>query len=133
MYILYSAKLNRYYVGHCGESIEQRLAKHLSNHSGFTGKVKDWQLVHSESYDSKKKTCARKRQIKKWKSRKLIEQLIISPRKNPPKILHRIAPAANLLHFGKEEVAAFNEVEFIFGEFAAVVVEEDEFAIGIVG
>jgi putative endonuclease len=40
-YILYSKELNQYYIGHTSESLEERLRKHLSNHTGFTAKAKD--------------------------------------------------------------------------------------------
>ncbi|CAA9203262.1 hypothetical protein FLA105534_04530 [Flavobacterium bizetiae] len=41
-YILYSKTLNQYYLGHTSEGLDERLRKHLSNHSGFTGKAKGW-------------------------------------------------------------------------------------------
>ena len=48
-YILFSNDLDKYYVGHCQAPIEQRLQKHLTNHKGFTGKAKDWIVVHCEA------------------------------------------------------------------------------------
>jgi GIY-YIG catalytic domain. len=47
-YILYSPTRKRYYVGHTTEPIEERVRKHKSNHSGFTGKTGDWRVVYSE-------------------------------------------------------------------------------------
>ena len=44
LYILYSKTLGRYYVGHCEAPLEERLRRHLSNHKGFTGKAKDWEV-----------------------------------------------------------------------------------------
>ncbi len=52
-YILYSKFLNQYYIGHTSEGLEERLRKHLSNHSGFTGKSKDWIIVYSEEFETK--------------------------------------------------------------------------------
>ena len=76
VYILYSAYLNRYYVGYTGGVIEARLSKHNSIHNGFTGKNPDWVIKHSEVYETKKQAMQRERQIKAWKSRVKIELLI---------------------------------------------------------
>ena len=76
VYILYSAVLDKYYIGHTGESIEERLRKHLSDHSGFTGKAKDWKVVFLETFATKEEAYTRERQLKNWKSRKRIEALI---------------------------------------------------------
>ena len=75
-YILYSKTLNRYYIGSTDSSLEDRLKKHLSDHSGFTGKAKDWFVAYSECYKDKKDSLHRERQIKSWKSRVKIEELI---------------------------------------------------------
>jgi len=48
--------------------LPERLRKHNSNHSGFTGKYNDWKIVYSEKFVSKSEAYARERQIKKWKS-----------------------------------------------------------------
>ena len=76
-YILYSAKLDRYYIGST-EDISMRLKEHLWNHKGFTSKAKDWELKYSESFETKTAAMSREGQIKNWKSRKLIEKLITS-------------------------------------------------------
>ncbi|MGY6522384.1 MAG: GIY-YIG nuclease family protein [Mongoliitalea sp.] len=39
-YILYSQTLDKYYLGHTCDILEDRLRRHLSNHKGFTGKLK---------------------------------------------------------------------------------------------
>jgi putative endonuclease len=75
-YILYSASANKYYIGHTTEPLEERIRKHNSNHKGFTGKSSDWKLVYFEVRLTKKDAYERERQVKKWKSRKLIEKLV---------------------------------------------------------
>ena len=75
-YILYSESLDRYYIGHTADNLQERLRKHLSFHNGFTGKAKDWQIVHFEKFDSKPGAFARERQVKAWKSRAKIEKII---------------------------------------------------------
>jgi putative endonuclease len=74
---MYSKILGSYYIGSTSD-IEERFRLHLSNHSGFTGKAKDWEVVFKEIYESKINAQVRERQIKGWKSRKLIEKLISS-------------------------------------------------------
>jgi putative endonuclease len=48
-YILYSKKLDRYYIGATSE-----LAAHIDNHvwskKGFTSTAKDWTLKYSEAF-----------------------------------------------------------------------------------
>ncbi|WP_026449916.1 GIY-YIG nuclease family protein [Aequorivita capsosiphonis] len=78
VYILYSEELNRFYIGHTRESINERLRKHLSAHSGYTSKAKDWILKYTETFDCKKKAYARELYIKKQKSVKFILALINS-------------------------------------------------------
>lgn len=75
---LYSAELDRYYIGHTGESMDERLMKHLSNHSRYTAKAKDWSLMYTEEYSSKAEAYSREREIKRKKSKKYIENLISS-------------------------------------------------------
>ena len=75
LYILYSETLNKYYVGST-QNIENRIQEHLYNHRGFTSKVKDWKLVYTEEYQTREEAYARERQIKRWKSRVKIEQLV---------------------------------------------------------
>ena len=75
-YILYSAKIDRYYIGYTTESMTDRLQKHLRNHSGFTGQTKDWLVVYTEIFSSSSEAFARERAVKGWKSRKKIEALI---------------------------------------------------------
>jgi putative endonuclease len=76
LYILKSVQLDKFYIGSTGSTLDSRLQKHLTDHSGFTAKTKDWKIVYSEEYDSIEEAAKRERQIKKWKSRKMIEQLV---------------------------------------------------------
>jgi putative endonuclease len=76
VYILYSAYLDRYYVGYTGEALDSRRRKHNSSHKGFTGKKPDWVVKYTEIFASKKEAMDRETEIKNWKSRKMIEKLI---------------------------------------------------------
>ncbi|WP_144602824.1 GIY-YIG nuclease family protein [Algoriphagus algorifonticola] len=75
-YILFSKEADKYYLGHTCDCLEERVRKHLSNHKGFTGKNKDWRLVYQEEFESKSDAFARERQVKSWKSKKKITELI---------------------------------------------------------
>ncbi len=74
-YIIYSPTKDRYYVGSC-EDVAKRLIKHNTNHAGFTGKTGDWQIKWAEVHPDKPSAMEREKQIKAWKSRKMIEKLI---------------------------------------------------------
>lgn len=75
-YILYSNSLDQYYIGHTSQSLEERLRKHVSNHSGFTGKAKDWIVIYFEGFETKSLAYKRELEVKKWKSRVRVEKLI---------------------------------------------------------
>ena len=75
-YILFSSARNKYYVGHTGDRIEERLRKHNSNHMGYTGKVRDWEIVYAELYHLKEEAYRREREVKGWKSRIKIKNLV---------------------------------------------------------
>jgi putative endonuclease len=75
VYIIFSRSRNRYYIG-CTSDLPERIKKHNTNHSGFTGKTLDWEVVYTESFVAKVEALKREKQIKGWKSRKLLEKLI---------------------------------------------------------
>ena len=76
VYILYSSDIDNYYIGYTGNLIDERLEKHNAKHKGFTGKNIDWVIKYTEEYSTKHEAMKRERQIKSWKSRIKIEQLI---------------------------------------------------------
>ena len=74
-YILYSENRDRYYIGST-QDIEDRIERHLTSSRGFTSRAKDWELKYCEEFATREEAYARELQIKKWKSRKMIEKLI---------------------------------------------------------
>ena len=78
VYILYSFQLDKFYVGHTCDEMDERLRKHLSDHSGYTSKAKDWDVVYTEPYSDKPSAYRRELELKARKSRKLIIELIES-------------------------------------------------------
>ena len=75
-YILYSAKLDKYYIGSTGD-LEGRLQRHNTSNQGFTSTGKPWILKYSESFETKAGALKRELQLKSWKNRATIEDLII--------------------------------------------------------
>ena len=75
VYILHSVVLDRYYIG-SSQNPQERLNKHLANHKGFTGKSKDWVICYFEEFETKSEALKRENQIKGWKNKDRIKQLI---------------------------------------------------------
>ena len=75
-YIIYSDSNNQYYVGYTYE-LKLRLERHNLGWSKSTKSGIPWRLVYHEEYPAKSEAMSREREIKKWKSRKLIEKLIV--------------------------------------------------------
>lgn len=75
IYILFSEKVNRYYVGE-SEDPNKRLESHLSGISKYTSIADGWKIVYTESFTKRTEAIKRENQIKKKKSRKYIEWLI---------------------------------------------------------
>jgi len=75
VYILFSEKLNKYYIGFTSD-LNARIIRHNQGGKSFTGKTNDWKIVYSEEFEEKTEAINRETQIKGWKSRKMVEKLI---------------------------------------------------------
>ncbi|PQJ09874.1 excinuclease ABC subunit C [Flavipsychrobacter stenotrophus] len=75
VYILYSFKTDKYYIGHTG-NMDDRLMRHNGGRSTATKSGVPWLLKYTEKYASKTDAYRREMEIKAWKSRKMIESLI---------------------------------------------------------
>ena len=76
VYIIYSPKLNKYYIGACTD-LERRLYEHSIGHSKFTSTGIPWILKHTETFQTLQEAKQRELLIKKMKSRKYIEGLFL--------------------------------------------------------
>ena len=74
-YILYSEKLDKYYIGST-KDVEGRISRHNSSKHGFTSTGKPWILKYHESFPVKSEALKRELQLKSWKNRTAIEELI---------------------------------------------------------
>ena len=79
LYILYSERLDHYYVGYTND-IERRLSEHNRMKGKYTDRGIPWELVYTEEYELKEKAQERERTIKSRKSRLFIESLIKKPK-----------------------------------------------------
>ena len=75
VYILFSKSTDKFYVGYTTMGIDERLRRHLSNHKGFTGRIKDWELFYFEKFPEKSEAIKREKEIKSWKSKSKIQLL----------------------------------------------------------
>jgi putative endonuclease len=75
-YILFSAPINRYYIGET-EHLESRLEMHNSGFfkGSFTKRARDWELYLHIGFDTRKEARRMERFIKRQRSRKFIESL----------------------------------------------------------
>ena len=74
-YILYSEKLDKYYIGSTS-NLKGRLQRHNTSNHGFTSTGKPWEVKHCEEFVNKDSALKREMQLKKWKSKKVLEELI---------------------------------------------------------
>jgi putative endonuclease len=75
VYILKSEVTGKYYIGSTGD-INDRLRRHNSGRSKYTKSGIPWKLVYTEAFNEQRAAVARERQLKSWKSRIRIEELI---------------------------------------------------------
>jgi putative endonuclease len=76
VYILYSEKPDKYYIGSCND-ISERFLEHLNKKysDSYTAKANDWILYYSINDLEYKQAGLIENHIKKMKSRKYIENL----------------------------------------------------------
>jgi putative endonuclease len=79
VYILQSESTGRFYIGHTN-NLDRRLAEHndpASKNSLTTKRFAGpWQLEYTEQFETRSEAMAREKQIKSWKSRAAIRDLI---------------------------------------------------------
>ena len=73
-YIIYSIKIDRYYVGHTDDFIN-RIEMHNTGFSPYTSKANDWRLFLLIPCKDKSEAARVERHIKAMKSRSYIENL----------------------------------------------------------
>jgi putative endonuclease len=66
LYILYSVKADRFYVGHTSD-ISKRITEHNTGKSKFTATSNDWILKYSKSYKTRLEAIELSSQLKRKK------------------------------------------------------------------
>ena len=74
-YILFSEFADKQYIGQTS-NIQERLQKHNNKNKGFTNQANDWVIVYQKSFVTRTEAMSHEKEIKKWKSRKMIRNLI---------------------------------------------------------
>jgi len=75
VYILHSLAKDKFYIGYTA-NLTERIIRHNQKSKGFTGSTNDWVLVYHEELISQSEAIQRERQIKSWKSKVKIKELI---------------------------------------------------------
>ena len=75
LYIIYSSKIDRYYVG-ISEHPEQRLISHNEYPKGWTKRGVPWKLVFAKEFADRSEAHYWERLVKRQKKRRVIEQII---------------------------------------------------------
>ena len=75
-YVLYSEKYDKIYIGFTSD-LEGRLLSHnkLST-KGWTVRFRPWRLLYKEEYESKSDAMRRERELKSYRGRQFIRQLL---------------------------------------------------------
>jgi putative endonuclease len=76
VYVLFSPKFKKIYIGFTS-NLEQRIISHnILGKKGWTMRYRPWEIVHSETFDSKHEAMNREKQLKNANYRLWIWSLI---------------------------------------------------------
>jgi len=75
IYILQSLASGRYYIG-SSDDVEQRLMRHNGGKVRSTKAFMPWKVVYKEAFQSRAEALKREHQLKSWKKRESLEELI---------------------------------------------------------
>ena len=80
IYILFSEKINRYYIGETHDT-DGRLLKHNQNYyeNSFTKAANDWKIVLKFECENRDESLFLEKFIKRMKSKKFIQKIISNP------------------------------------------------------
>ncbi|PIQ84983.1 MAG: endonuclease [Candidatus Omnitrophica bacterium CG11_big_fil_rev_8_21_14_0_20_45_26] len=74
VYVLKSLKSRKRYIGFTSKSPDKRLSEHNEGTSQWTKQHKPLQLLHLESFDSKKEALKREQFLKSGQGRKWLDE-----------------------------------------------------------
>ncbi|NQT96476.1 MAG: GIY-YIG nuclease family protein [Candidatus Marinimicrobia bacterium] len=71
VYVLYSVKIDRLYVGQT-QDLKTRLREHREGASFYTKRASDWRLIHFEKFGTCSDAMRREKQLKTYKGREYL-------------------------------------------------------------
>ncbi|HUI31127.1 MAG TPA: GIY-YIG nuclease family protein [Candidatus Acidoferrales bacterium] len=86
VYVLWSEKLQKRYVGSTERSPEERLKDHNKKKTTFTARGTTWVLVHVESYPTLVEARKRESFLKTGVGRKWLDEHVAPPHSKPKSI-----------------------------------------------
>ncbi len=75
LYVLYSERISKYYVGISGDP-EKRLSYHNNDNKGWTQRGRHWRLVYTQGFIDRKSAHKAEKFIKSQKSKEFIEKVV---------------------------------------------------------
>ena len=79
LYILLSQKTGKFYIGST-ENIADRLERHNGGRSKATASGTPWEMVYTETFETRSEAVRREMEIKSWKSHIRVAHLISASR-----------------------------------------------------
>ena len=76
VYILFSDKHNKTYVGFTSNLIERYKSHNVLGTKGYTIKFRPWKVIHVEFYSTKKDALLREKYLKTGKGREFIKSVL---------------------------------------------------------
>lgn len=76
VYVLFSEKYNKIYVGYTSHLINRFLSHNTLSTKGYTVKFRPWKVVHIEFFDDKTVALNREKELKQGKGRAFIREVI---------------------------------------------------------
>ena len=76
IYVLYSQKLKKKYIGVTGKNPHKRLQEHLSGQVPFTSRAKDWKLIYEKQFESKIEAYKEEKFLKSGKGRENLKFIL---------------------------------------------------------
>ena len=76
IYVLYSQKLKKKYIGVTSKNPRKRLQEHLSGQTPFTSRAKDWKLIYKKRFESKIEAYKEERFLKSGKGRESLKFIL---------------------------------------------------------
>ena len=77
VYVLYSEKFDKIYIGYTSDLKQRFLSHNELAHKGYTVKFRPWKIVYTESFVNKSDALKREKQLKTSRGRFFIRKEIL--------------------------------------------------------